>query len=101
MPEERLLLVVGQIQYLTCLYFCWICPSECKSPSEEAKYYIKHQSGHVFRLIDERCYQHNSYFFLLIAHACIECMKSHDDPVLFLPPPHQHWRGSRRIMQLH
>ncbi|AWL67307.1 hypothetical protein DKC05_06325 [Serratia marcescens] len=28
-------------------------------------------------------------------------MKSHDDPVLFLPPQLQHWRGSRRIMQLH
>jgi len=25
----------------------------------------------------------------------------HDDPVLFLPPQRQHWRGSRRIMHLH
>lgn len=31
---------------------------------EEANYYIKHQSGHVFRLIDEGRYQHNTYLYL-------------------------------------
>ncbi|CAI1630325.1 Uncharacterised protein [Serratia entomophila] len=31
---------------------------------KEANYYIKHQSGHVFRLIEEGRYQHNTYRFL-------------------------------------
>lgn len=31
---------------------------------EEANYYIKRQSGHVFRLIEEGRYQHNTYLFL-------------------------------------
>jgi hypothetical protein len=28
-------------------------------------------------------------------------MNLHDDPVRFLPPQRQPWRGSRRITQLH
>lgn len=31
---------------------------------EEANYYIKNRSGHVFKLIEEGRYQHNTYLYL-------------------------------------
>ncbi|MGN7971439.1 hypothetical protein [Serratia sp. 22264] len=31
---------------------------------EEANYYIKSKSGHIFKLIEEGRYQHNTYLYL-------------------------------------